>query len=138
MAKLVSPWAATFEAVASAAVLPLLPSGPVLLKLKPGLSGALMTFSVVSVTIPLAVLVCVVEVVDWIVSTSDRSNSSESCRPSSTPEFVGVVEPHFGDQHLDHHHRRPLVELLDNLLDFVVVAGRRAERSGCCWRSPAR
>ena len=32
-----------------------------------------------------------------------RSNSSESCKPEFDAEFVGVVQGHFGNQHLDHH-----------------------------------
>ena len=39
-------------------------------------------------------------------------------------QFIAVTQRHFGDQHLDHHLRRRLVQLLDQLRDFVEVARR--------------
>ncbi len=40
------------------------------------------------------------------------------------PQLFRVIEHHFGQDHLDHHHGRTLVELFDQAHDFVVEARR--------------
>ena len=45
-------------------------------------------------------------------------------------EFLGVVQPHFGDQHLDEHLRGRRVQLADQLHDLREELGRSADQDG--------
>ena len=83
--------------------------------------------SCVEVTTPWSVLNAVVLVVVSRSPSRLRSNSTESCSPSSTPNSSQVVQLDFGDQHLDHDLRRLRVQLLDQLLDFFEESRRGAE-----------
>ena len=56
-----------------------------------------------------------------------RSNSSESCRPHSTPNWSLSVSVTSAMQHLDHDHRRTAVELGHDPLDLLEVPRRGAD-----------
>ena len=98
-----------------------------LLKLKPGWPLALMMFCCSVVTaVPLTWL-CRGRRQRLHVRQQRAIEQQRILQAELDAELIGVVEPHFGDQHLDQHHRRPLVELLDDLDDFVVEPRRRAD-----------
>ncbi len=58
---------------------------------------------------------------------SERSNSTESCRPSSTPNWSVSLSCTWAISTWIEHHRRPLIELLDNTHHFIEEPRRRAD-----------
>ena len=48
-------------------------------------------------------------------------------------ELVGIVQPHFADKHLNHHHRRMFVELADDAFELLVIRRRgRHDKAVAC------